>query len=145
VTNRGRFRGWSDVDRFEAQIVPSEDGDCWLWIGAVSASGYGNFKAAGRQTSPHRWSYEYHIAEIPAGLTLDHLCRVKVCVNPYHLEPVSRGENTRRAQIKTHCWRGHELSPENRYLIPSTGKTACRPCATIRQAQYVERKRQKAA
>src|SRR5690625_3078294 len=71
------------VGRFAGKIEP--DGDCWHWTGAVNAAGYGKFRANDSAVLAHRWSYEYHIAPIPDGLVLDHLCRKPACVNPWHL------------------------------------------------------------
>jgi hypothetical protein len=70
--------------------------DCWVWVGAVTSRGYGSFSHEGRIWSTHRLSYELLIAPIPDGLTIDHLCRNKVCCNPDHLEPVTALENQRR-------------------------------------------------
>ena len=105
---------------------------CWLWTAGVNASGYGKF---GREpTGPelaHRVAYELLVGPIPDGLVLDHLCRVRICVNPAHLEPVTSGENTRRAcRGRTHCKRGHEFTPENTYIW---GRS--RTCVTCRR-QY---------
>lgn len=66
---------------------------CWLWIGPVNNQGYGS--DAGRLA--HRVVYRLLVAEIPAGLHLDHLCRTRLCVRPDHLEPVTASENKRRA------------------------------------------------
>ncbi len=68
---------------------------CWLWLGFCEPKGYGKLKAWGEQLA-HRLSYRLHVGPIPEGLTLDHLCCNKRCVNPDHLEPVTSGENTRR-------------------------------------------------
>jgi hypothetical protein len=69
---------------------------CWIWQRAVQVGGYGLAYSAGRQRLAHRAYYELHVGPIPDGLTLDHLCRQRNCVNPAHLEPVSQTENTRR-------------------------------------------------
>src|SRR6188472_1096483 len=62
---------------------------CWVWNGAVRTTGYGQFS---RCTFAHRLSYETHVGPIPDGLDIDHLCGVRLCVNPDHLEPVTRAE-----------------------------------------------------
>ena len=72
------------------------DGPCWRWTRATAGGGYGVFRVGGRNTPAHRWSYEHLIAEVPEGLDLDHLCRNRWCVNPWHLEPVTRAVNARR-------------------------------------------------
>lgn len=72
---------------------------CWRWLGNISR-GYGRCK--GDPESPqktrlaHRVFYEHHVGPIPEGLELDHLCRNRWCVNPEHLEPVTRAVNVRR-------------------------------------------------
>jgi hypothetical protein len=79
-----------------------EEGECWIWTGALSSAGYGRFtvRINGRPYCfwAHRAAYELFLNKpIPEGMTLDHLCRCKACVRPGHLEPVSREENSRRA------------------------------------------------
>lgn len=74
-------------------------GDCWLWTAAIDkTTGYGKFHAGeGRRiANAHRWSYEHFVGPVPAGLDLDHLCRVRHCVRPDHLEPVTRRVNLLR-------------------------------------------------
>lgn len=83
------------IVRFSAKVIP--DGDCWRWAASLNAFGYGRFGVDGKNVLAHRWAYEYYVAEIPPGLTLDHLCRNRWCVNPYHLEPVPQSVNARRA------------------------------------------------
>lgn len=85
-------------ERFQAKVSPAGDG-CWLWTGARFFNGYGQFRGGGggsARVRAHRWSYEYHVGPIPEGLQLDHLCRIRHCVNPAHLEPVTQAENNRR-------------------------------------------------
>lgn len=86
---------------------------CWLWTGST-VTGYGNFGYGENKTGPaHRWAYEYFVGPIPPGLWLDHLCRVRNCVRPDHLEPVTPSENQRRRHAArpdpTHCKRRHPL------------------------------------
>lgn len=72
-------------------------GGCWVFLGATQTRGYGSVAiGGGRSGLAHRVAYEALVGPIPAGLTLDHLCEVKRCVNPTHLEPVTRAENVRR-------------------------------------------------
>ena len=72
-------------------------GPCWLWGGHPDGKGYGQIKVDGRFVMVHRFSFELLVGPIPADLTIDHLCMVKLCVCPAHLEPVTGEENTRRA------------------------------------------------
>ena len=101
------------TDRFWAKVVKTET-DCWEWTGALNSRGYGCVGIAGKGYLTHRVAYEALVAPIPQGLTIDHLCRNKVCCNPAHLEPVTLAENVRRAAVLiTHCPRGHELAGDN--------------------------------
>lgn len=110
--------------------------DCWLWTGGKGRGGYGKFSPSHRVTqSAHRYSYELHVGPIPDGLQLDHVCRVRACVNPAHLRPVTIRENllapgaVTHAKInadKTHCPAGHEYNAENTTI--TAGRRRCRPC-----------------
>jgi hypothetical protein len=86
-------------ERFWIKIRITES-ECWQWIGALSLDGYGQFSPKkGVNKRAHRWAYERFIGPIPEKLTLDHLCRNKQCVNPWHCEPVTFSENVRRGAI----------------------------------------------
>lgn len=133
--------GLTELDRFRENFHVAESG-CWLWGGGLTY-GYGRFTLNGRRTHAHRASYELHVGPIPVGLTLDHLCRVRNCVNPAHLEPVTNGENVLRGVSvpasnarKTHCKYGHEFTPENTRPVPlKSGGFGryCRACARERE------------
>lgn len=92
------------VDRFLSKVnksgpVPDyrpELGPCWLWLMEPAVTGYGVISIENQVQYAHRVSYELFVDAIPDGLTIDHLCRVQMCVNPAHLEPVTLAENTRR-------------------------------------------------
>lgn len=81
----------------ENNHAPTVLGPCWPWQGYINDDGYGQVKTkTHRGKLAHRVSYESLIGPIPDRLTLDHLCRNRACVNPWHCEPVTRGENSRR-------------------------------------------------
>jgi hypothetical protein len=131
--NRGALELASASERFWAMVA--EAGDCWCWTGSLSGSGYGKFWLNGRSIMAHRFSYEQLIDDIPAGLTIDHLCRNTICVNPWRLEPVPGVVNTRRASAyrrKTHCHKGHEFTNENT-LVNNQGHQFCRTCRRARE------------
>lgn len=112
------------------------DGECWLWTGETW-KGYGKF--GGGQA--HRVIYQRVVGPVPDGLELDHTCRVPTCVNPAHLEPVTRAENMRRrSEAQTHCKRGHEFTPENTYR-PKGGSRHCRACNREAVRRYGHRHR----
>jgi len=121
-------------ERFRAKYEVRANG-CWEWIGALQTNGYGSFGVgAGKSMLAHRWSYEHHVGPIPDGLTIDHLCRNRRCVNPKHIEPVTIAENTRRGESPfaknaraTHCKRGHELTADN-LRTRKDGRRQCKAC-----------------
>jgi HNH endonuclease len=118
--------------RFFSKILPAATDECWLWKGKPNGNGYGRFCfGGGGYVMAHRWAYELLIAEIPAGLVLDHLCRNRMCVNAWHLDPVTIAENVRRGRQweseKTHCPELHAYSELNTYITPE-GHRECRIC-----------------
>jgi len=138
-----RCNSWrGGLDRY----VVNDDG-CWVWTGATNGIGYGKLRVDGRIIYAHRAMYEREVGAIPEGLELDHLCRVALCINPGHLEPVTcrinllRGEGvTAKNAAKTHCPQGHEYSPDNLYLVKN-GSRLCRKCTLAAVKRYQEKKR----
>jgi hypothetical protein len=104
--------------------------DCWLWQGSRNDKGYGHIRVDRRLHGAHRVAYELVVGPIPDGLVIDHLCRVRNCVRPDHLETVTNAENLRRGLsgiLKVECVNGHAYTPENTYRYPD-GRRACRTC-----------------
>lgn len=79
------------------------DTGCWIWQGYIGPHGYGQIKWNGKSKVAHRVIYEIFKGQIPEGLIIDHLCSVKSCVNPEHLEAVTFSENSQRAWDRNHC------------------------------------------
>ena len=123
-------------------VTPSE---CWEWQGQRDKAGYGRVSVGSRIdgtkriASAHRTAYEAFVGPVPDGLELDHLCRNRGCVNPAHLEPVTRLENVRRAR-RAHCPRGHLLEGRNLYLNPAGNRRGCRECNRQACLRYRARK-----
>lgn len=120
---------------FWANVCPEPMSGCWLWVGTVSKQGYGSFSLAGKRFAAHRYSWEASRGPIPAGLQIDHLCRVRCCVNPQHLEPVTGKENVHRAAIlRTHCKHGHPFNEENTQYHGTV--RICRKCVIRARRLY---------
>ena len=134
-----RFR--SDEDLFWFHVDKTDT--CWLLTAYTSTKGYGSWRVRGKNVRAHRWAYERFVGPIPPGLAIDHLCRVRNCVNPDHLEPVTTQENNRRAlrPARTHCRHGHPLDEENTYLRPNGRTRECRTCLSDQQRRHLSRAR----
>jgi hypothetical protein len=137
------------IDRFMQRVNKDGPDGCWLWT-AGKKRAYGAFAVEhDRTVLAHRWSYEHHVGPIPDGLTIDHLCRRPLCVNPAHLEPVTPRMNVLRGDTvparnarKTHCKRGHPFDEVNTY-INSRGHRVCRECTRAANRRYATARRSK--
>lgn len=140
-------RFWEKVDRDGPIPACRPDlGPCWIWTAAVEGQGYGNFYARGKLGLAHRWAYEGEIGVIPDGLELDHLCQVRRCVRPTHLEPVSHRENTLRgaapsAVIARSPMCGHGHSEADGVMYSRGNRRICRLCTLRWNLAYRERQR----
>lgn len=128
LTTEARF--WTKVQKTDG---------CWLWMAGKYPEGYGSFWLDGTAVRAHRYAYELLIGPIPKGLTLDHLCRVRHCVNPADLQPVSHRENILRgegvaatAARQAHCLHGHPYDEANIYHNPK--KPTWRQCRACHRA-----------
>ncbi len=142
------FRRWvAKVDKDGPTPYERPDLDsCWQWTASLACEGYGRLSVGGRRFFAHRLAYEHFVSAIPKGLQVDHLCRNRGCVNPQHLEVVTRIENVMRGESplarnarKTHCKHGHEFTVENTY-IDAKGR-ACRTCHRTIETQRREARR----
>jgi len=139
-------RFWPKVDK-NGPVHPVLQTPCWLWTASLDGKGYGQINAGRcpvRMLRAHRVAYELLVETVPQTLDLDHLCRNTICVNPEHLEPVTRqvnllrGEtNTRRNAEVTHCPQGHPYSGSN---LKYTRDGKHRYCAACNREKARKRK-----
>jgi hypothetical protein len=115
---------------------------CWISNRAAHSNGYTKIAYQGQTWLTHRFAYTVFIGDIPEGLQIDHLCRVRQCCNPAHLEPVTCRENLLRGDTLTAheaqqhtCVNGHRFDEANT-RITSKGQRACRACDATRSRQY---------
>lgn len=114
-------------ERILASVTKDAATGCWTWARSVDRNGYGHLHFQRRMWIAHRTAYEQFVGPIPNGMTLDHVCRNKRCVNPAHLEPVTQLENVRRYYAaQTHCKNNHEYTQEN--TIRYRNGRMCRAC-----------------
>lgn len=151
-TREERF--WPKVDKDGPVSDHRPDlGPCWLWTAYVDERGYGIFRwESGRSEKAHRSAYLLSVGAIPDGLELDHLCKVRHCVRPTHLEPVTHVENIRRGdysnngarmRARTECPYGHPYDAENT-MYKADGMRACRACKKAYSRAYYLRTRKAA-
>lgn len=139
------------VSRILKYSTPVPESGCLVWCGWTNEYGYGKISVRNKSKWVHRVAYEIAYGPIPEGMDVDHLCRVRCCVNPMHLEAVSRRVNLLRGETvtakhasQTHCKRGHPLSGGNlRIEDKGMGLQArqCRECDKIRVRERVEKKK----
>lgn len=149
----GRPKYASDSERLWAKT--ERVGECIIWRGNMKSNGYGIFAAQGKTFHAHRFAYEDKVGPIPAGLDLDHLCHThdaecpggnecphRRCVNPDHLEPVTRKVNLNRGingySRRTHCVRNHAFDEVNTRWYK--GRRWCRACEREREAHRDRKK-----
>jgi hypothetical protein len=139
------------LERFEEKYVVDGETECWLWTGSINRGGYGHLRADGKNITAHRLSFQLHVGPIPPEHDLDHVCHTndpscpggvtckhRACVNPAHLEPVTRQENLRRGADRApwlSCSRGHAFTPENTRIRVRRGRVhqTCLTCERDRR------------
>lgn len=125
------------LERFLFHVPERPVNGCWLWAGRIESNGYGSFRYPGMPRLAHRSAHVLFIGPVPQDRpTIDHLCRVRSCVNPTHLEAVTQRTNVLRgvglsaqAAARSHCNRGHLLLSET--YIAGRGRE-CKECHAIR-------------
>lgn len=120
-----------------------DESPCIPWIGRLTRDGYGQFGVK----LAHRLVWEKVHGPIPDGLTVDHLCFRRDCINPWHMQLLTAVQNsrcrsgTRKPQkLRTHCKRNHEFTEDNTYIRADGMGRACRACARDNTRRYNERK-----
>lgn len=136
------------MTRFMRKIDRENEAGHWLWTGVRAGAPpheYGYFRPGSRSTDPkvpaHRWIYEQTIGPIPDGLELDHVCRVKLCVNPAHMEPVTEAENHKRKRLEI-CRSGlHDLTIERNVQWDKQGRRrGCAECTRARDRARIRKR-----
>lgn len=130
---------WTGLPKqLESKIQPEPNSGCWLWTGALERQGYGHFNNKGKYRPAHRSVYQHLVCAEIDGLEIDHLCRTRCCVNPDHLEAVTKEINQRRGfgasginWRKTHCKHGHLFGGNSH--INARGWRVCKTCKAAAQ------------
>ena len=119
-------------ERIDRATVTDENG-CWIWQRYLNPDGYGKIRFEKVEWLTHRLSYTVHVGPIPEGLVIDHLCSVRSCCNPAHLEATDNGTNLQRGSHPNHvaarnqtCTKGHPITEDS--PTRSDGRRRCRVC-----------------
>ena len=128
-----------DMLRFISFVRPQPNNGCWLWMGRVTHNGYAVFNTKRKLLPATHFILQRIGIEIPQGHQPDHLCKTPCCVNPFHLQVVTRSENIRRSDSpaginarRTHCTKGHPFNETN--TVIDRGRRRCKICrATSRR------------
>lgn len=131
----------SALERFDAKWESEPNRGCWLWTASKFPKGYGQFRVGQRNMGAHQFAFEHFKGPVPEGLEIDHLCRTRHCVNPYHLEAVTCQENLLRGDTinaknaaKTYCPQGHPYDEDNTYHY--RGTRGCLRCRRFRAREW---------
>lgn len=139
-------RFWKKVEKGGPVSPACPDlGPCWVWTAAL-VDGYAVFHVGEKLRAAHQLTFEEERGPVPEGLELDHLCRVRRCVNPAHLDPVTHAVNLGRGERarRSHCVNGHPFDAANTRFrrsssTRSTGGRECRACVYERKKKARER------
>ncbi len=139
--------------RFWEKVAVDQPETCWPWIAGLDRHGYGVFTHNGRNVRAHLWAYLALVGPIADGLVIDHLCRVRHCVNPEHLEPVTNRVNIQRGRaghpstnvmaLRTYC-QGHPYDEANtlhQVLPDGRRRRLCRECRRVVNHRYYHQKK----
>jgi hypothetical protein len=132
------------AERIQSLFFEEPVTGCWIWTGRLDKDGYGRLCFGGKESAAYRVSFELYRGPIPHGFEPDHLCRVRFCINPWHMEPVTHKVNLLRGMSlqamnarKTECPQGHPYSEENT-MLQKVGDAVWRHCKSCRK---IKRKR----
>lgn len=132
-------------ESFYTHFTPTSWTACWLWHGHINNAGYGmGWDRIQRRSRPaHCLAFELAFNKrIPPKIQIDHLCKVRSCVNPLHLEAVTSFVNNHRSDAyiwNTECLRGHKFTKENTYIRLDKGTQECRACRRDARAAFKRR------
>lgn len=132
------------IVRFQKFLMPEPNTGCTIFIGHLDHDGYGGFRDSPISTCrAHNFAWITEVGPIPNGKLLDHVCRLRCCVNVRHLRPVTNKENILCGESphainarKTHCNNGHPLDGENLYLRKDFYARVCKTCVRAAKARY---------
>lgn len=112
----------------------ADPADCIQWVGAITSKGYGSVSINGVVTSAHKAAWQHANGPVPDGLTIEHRCRNRACVNVAHMELLTSGDNTRRqpriANLRPggECIKGHAITSDADIYVKPSGSRECREC-----------------
>lgn len=143
----GSPMGYLTLEQQLLERIVIDDNGCWLWTAHLSRGKRGSGYGKHGKDYAHRLAYEVWVGSIPPDKEIDHLCRVRRCIRPAHLEVVSRQTNLLRGETfaarhaaTTHCPQGHRYDEANTRWS-SIGQRSCRFCHNAQQRAYIARKK----